>query len=58
MKSLIKTEEEFDQTLVRIYELMQSKKTADSPEYKELDELADAVETYEERFHPISSRNK
>ena len=58
MIQLIKTEEEYDKSLARIYELMQLGRARKSDESNELSELADVVEAYENEFYPIPPPNK
>lgn len=49
----IKTEEEYQEILERIYNLMQKDLTKDSEEMKDLELLAIEVEKYEEKNYSI-----
>ena len=53
MSKVIRTEDQYEDTLERVYELLQSKPAPDSPEGDELDLLATMVEAYESAHHPI-----
>lgn len=55
MLKVIKTEQEYDSALARIYALMQLELIDDSPESDELDALALFVEDYERKQYPIAS---
>lgn len=54
MLKVIKTEDQYEEALSRIYELMQLDLPEDSPLSDELDALALFVEDYERRHYPIA----
>ncbi|RAJ90820.1 HTH-type transcriptional regulator/antitoxin HigA [Larkinella arboricola] len=54
MLKVIKTEQEYENALERVYELMQLDLEDDSPESDELEVLALLVEHYEQAHYPIA----
>lgn len=57
MLKAIKTEEQYDETLARIYELMQRDVIENSPEGDELEVLGILVDAYEKVHYPIPAPN-
>ena len=53
----IKTEDQYDQALARVYELMQTDVKTDSPESDEIEVLSILVKEYEAEHYPIPSPN-
>jgi HTH-type transcriptional regulator/antitoxin HigA len=53
----IKTEDQYDEALARIYELMQADVKENSPESDELEILSILVKEYENEFYPVPSPN-
>jgi HTH-type transcriptional regulator/antitoxin HigA len=51
----IKTEDNYDKALARVYELMQTEIDADTPESDELEILSILVKKYENECYPIPS---
>jgi HTH-type transcriptional regulator / antitoxin HigA len=52
MLKAIKTEEQYDEALARIYELIQTDIIENSPDGDELEVLGILVEAYEKEHHP------
>ena len=53
----IKTEDQYNQALARVYELMQTEVREDSLESDELEILSILVKEYENEYYPIPSPN-
>jgi HTH-type transcriptional regulator/antitoxin HigA len=53
----IKTEDQYDESLARVYELMQAEVMENSPEFDELERLIILVKEYEDEHYPMSSSN-
>jgi len=54
MLKVIKTEQELDTALARVYSLMQMDLVSDSDEYNELEVLSILIEKYESEHYPIA----
>ena len=55
MFEAIKTEDQYEQTLARVYDLMQMDLIENSPEFNELKKLVVLVQAYEKEHYPIRS---
>lgn len=55
MLKVIKTEQEYEHALARIYTLMQMDLADNSPELDEMEALSLFVEHYEDQYYPIAS---
>lgn len=55
MSKVIRTEEQYEDALERVYELLQSQPVLNSPEGDELDLLVTLIEAYEALHHPMTA---
>ena len=55
MSKVIRNEAQYDDALERVYELLQSRPTPNSPEGDELDLLVTLIEAYEAVHHPMTT---
>ena len=51
--SVLRSEEEYDVAVARLYDLMQTNVPFDSKESQELEQLARMVEAYEDKHYPV-----